>query len=359
MSARFLSASLAAILLLAAASANAQGFAGLGTTAEGFAIPKPGVPLSFPRDHGPHPDYRIEWWYLTANLKGADGQDYGVQWTLFRSALAPKANAGWSSPQVWMGHAAITTATRQYVAERLARDGIGQAGVTDAPFDAWIDDWHMKAAESSGNSAADALAHLDLAATGQSFRYDLSLDANGPIVPQGQGGYSVKSAGGQASEYYSQPFYAVQGKLALPGGDVAMTGQAWLDREWSSQPLAADQTGWDWFSLHLDSGEKLMGFRLRDSGAGFTSATWIAADGTPTPLEPGALKLTPLSTTEVSGHKIPTAWRLEIPSRNFTVTTTPLNPHSWMATNFPYWEGPITFTGTQNGRGYLEMTGYK
>ncbi|MBZ5758021.1 MULTISPECIES: lipocalin-like domain-containing protein [Rhizobium] len=336
---------------------NAQGFAGLGTSADGFAVPKPGVPFSFPADHGPHPDYRIEWWYLTADLRGADGKDYGVQWTLFRSALSPGAKANWSSPQIWMGNAAVTTPTQHFVAEKFSRDGSGAAGVTATPFAAWIDDWQMKTRPDKP-AGGDALSHIDLTATGASFRYDLTLDAKGPILAQGDGGYSVKSAGGQASEYYSQPFYAAKGTLKLPGGDVAVTGDAWLDREWSSQPLSADQKGWDWFSLHLENGEKLMGFRLRDSGAGFTSATWIAADGKPTPLPKGALTMTPLKTTNVSGHTVPTEWRLDIPARNFSVTTSPLNAQAWMATRFPYWEGPISFQGTQKGRGYLEMTGY-
>ncbi len=336
---------------------GAQGFAGLGTSADGFAIPQRGVPFRFPADHGPHPDYRIEWWYLTADLKGADGKDYGVQWTLFRSALSPGAVANWSSPQIWMGNAAITTPTQHLVSERFSRDGAGMAGVTAVPFEAWIDDWQMKARPTVA-AGEDALSRIDLKATGANFRYELSLDASAPLVAQGDGGYSVKSAGGQASRYYSQPFYTARGTLKLPTGDVAVTGEAWLDREWSSQPLSSDQTGWDWFSLHLENGEKLMGFRLRDSGAGFTSATWIAADGKPTPLSLGALTMTPLKTTEVAGHSVPTEWRLEIPSRHFSVTTTPLNPQAWMATRFPYWEGPISFEGTQKGRGYLEMTGY-
>ena len=359
MSVRALLLCLALCTALSGAKAAAQGFAGLGTRADGFAIPQPGVAFRFPADHGPHPDYRIEWWYVTADLKGADGKDYGVQWTLFRSALSPGATSTWSSPQIWMGNAAITTPTQHYVSERLSRDGTGAAGVTAAPFSAWIDDWQARSrAVPSAASGGDGLSHLALSATGDNFRYDLKLDAHGPIVAQGRGGYSVKSAGGQASEYYSQPFYAVEGSLKLPGGDVAVTGEAWLDREWSSQPLSADQTGWDWFSLHLEGGEKLMGFRLRDSGPGFISATWIAADGTPTPLPAGALTMTPLKMSAVAGHTVPTEWRLDIPSRHFSVTTMPLNAQAWMATRFPYWEGPIRFTGTQSGRGYLEMTGY-
>jgi predicted secreted hydrolase len=343
------------IYLCITASAVAQGFAGLGSDADGFSVPRPGIVFSFPPDHGAHTGYRIEWWYLTANLQAADGTDYGVQWTLFRSALAPVERPGWSSPQLWMGHAGLTTRTQQFVSERLARGGIGQAGVTVAPFAAWIDNWQMT---SRAAVTADALSALELRAAGQNFSYVLTLDAKGPLVPQGVNGYSLKSARGQASYYYSQPSYRATGTLTLPDGAVAVTGQAWLDHEWSSQPLAEDQTGWDWFSLHFDNGEKMMGFRLRDGGAGFTSATWIGADGRPQPQAPGALRVTPLETAMVAGRSVPIRWRVELPEKGLDVTTQPLNQQAWMETRFPYWEGPIRFEGNHAGRGYLEMTGY-
>ncbi|NLS04761.1 iron ABC transporter permease [Rhizobium sp. P32RR-XVIII] len=353
-----LAAALGLVFLFSAAGeASPQGFAGLGTSAEGFAIPKPGTEVQFPADHGPHPDFRIEWWYVTANLKGADGKDYGAQWTLFRSAMAPGEKSGWASPQVWLAHAAITTSAEQHVAERLARGGVGQAGVTTTPFAAWIDNWHMKNI-GGPRPGDDELSNLEISATGKDFGYSLNLQASEPPVLQGENGYSVKSAAGQASFYYSQPFYKVNGTLALPKGRVEVTGLAWLDHEWSSQPLSAEQTGWDWFSLHLDTGEKIMGFRLRDQGSGYTSATWISKDGRPTPLKPDALRVTPLATAKVANRDIPIKWRVEIPEHGFSITTTPLNPSAWMATRTPYWEGPITFEGTTGGRGYLEMTGY-
>ena len=142
MSARKPLLSIAAIVLpsLFPVEAVPQGFAGLGSSAEGFSMPRRGEPLVFPRDHGAHPDYRIEWWYVTADLEAADGRKLGAQWTLFRSALAPGEKPGWSDPQIWIGHAAVTTSDRQYVAERLARGGVGQAGAVAAPFEAWIDD---------------------------------------------------------------------------------------------------------------------------------------------------------------------------------------------------------------------------
>lgn len=345
---------LMAAAALAPGLARAQGFAGLGTTAEGFAIPQRGRVLVFPQDHGPHWEYRIEWWYLTAVLSGADGQDYGAQWTLFRTALAPEAGAGWSAPQLWMGHAGLTTATAHHSAERLARGGIGQAGVEAAPFAAWIDDWHLTGQAAAG---ADELAALRIAARGLDFGYDLEARAEGPLVLHGDAGYSVKSPAGQASHYYSQPFYRLAGRLDLQQGPVAVSGQGWLDREWSSQPLANDQAGWDWVSLIFEGGARMMGFQLRGAEP-FTSGTWIEPDGTPHPLAPNALRFTPLERAWVAERQVPVRWRLDWPEGGLAVETRPLNPQSWMATSIPYWEGPLRSAGSHAGRGYLEMTGY-
>jgi predicted secreted hydrolase len=351
----FASALTALLLVFSVESSRSQGFAGLGSDATGFAVPKQGQALSFPADHGAHPDYRIEWWYVTANLQGEDGRRYGAQWTLFRSALAPGDSQGFTDPQVWIGHAAITTKDRQYVAERLGRGGVGQAGVIAAPFQAWIDDWTMKGA---GPLSPADLDNLSLTANGKDFGYSLNLKATGPLVLQGDRGFSLKSATGQASYYYSQPFYEVSGAIELAGAEVKVTGKAWLDREWSSQPLASNQTGWDWFSLHLDTGEKVMAFRLRDDRNGFVSANWISADGLTTPLSKNDVHLEPVRRAKVDGRDMPVAWHIQIPGKSLDVTTQPLNDQSWMATSTPYWEGPIAFKGSTSGVGYLEMTGY-
>ncbi|WP_341368512.1 lipocalin-like domain-containing protein [Yoonia sp. BS5-3] len=334
------------LLFLWPISAAAQGFAGLGTGVDGFARPERGYAFAFPADHGAHPEFRIEWWYLTANLTADDGTAYGLQWTLFRSAAAPQTRDDWSSPQFWMGHAAVTTPDQHYVSERLARDWVGQAGVTADPFEAWIDDWVL---QGDWNS-------LRMTASGSDFAYDMTLTAQGPLVFHGDAGYSVKSASGQASYYYSQPFFEIAGTLTLPEGPVAVSGAAWLDREWSSQPLADNQTGWDWFSLSFETGEKLMGFRLQQTdGMHYTSATWISPDGTATPYEDGALRATPLAQNAAD---VPIEWRVVLPQRDLDVTVTAINENAWMTTVIPYWEGPVTVTGSHEGTGYLEMTGY-
>ncbi|WP_308367178.1 MULTISPECIES: lipocalin-like domain-containing protein [unclassified Microbulbifer] len=376
---RFLPWLALAALLLAVAlqqrdtEPSPESFAGLGEEAEGYAQARPGATLRFPEDHGAHPDYRIEWWYLTANLEDADGTPLGIQWTLFRQALSPPDNnerngSPWTSRQLWMAHAALSTPDAHLVAERFARgmtlpDHRGQAGVELEPFAAWLDHWRMESRSTA--PAGDALDRLWVTARGSDeghdFGYQLALNAEGPLVLHGEAGFSQKSADGQGSYYYSQPFYRVEGQVEIDGEIREVNGRAWLDREWSSQLLGAGQGGWDWFSLHLAGGAKLMAFRLRgggEEGGDYVSGSWIDADGRQTSLAGDDLRLTPTTYSSVAGRQVPTQWRLRLPSRDLDVTVSARHADRWMDTAFPYWEGDVVVEGSHTGVGYLEMTGY-
>ncbi|THD66934.1 MAG: iron ABC transporter permease [Bradyrhizobium sp.] len=350
-------ASSVALLGLGRRSALAQSFAGLGIDGEGFATVMPGKVFAFPADHGPHPDYRIEWWYVTANLADSKGTAYGAQWTLFRQAMRAGAQAqGWANQQIWMGHAAVTRADTHRYSETFARGGVGQAGVEAEPYRAWIDSWEMRGLDAMSDTT---LAPLEIKASGADFRYLLRLDTDRALVLEGDAGYSRKSERGQASYYYSQPYFRASGSVTLDGMPVQVTGQAWMDREWSSQPLASDQTGWDWFSLHLNDREKLMLYRMRQSdGHDYLSGNWISKEGKSEQIFPADIKMMPMASTDIAGRKLPTSWRIEIPARGMAIESIPLNAKSWMGTSFPYWEGPISFSGSHTGLGYLEMTGY-
>src|SRR6266478_704699 len=301
----------AVVLGLAGKAALAQGFAGLGINADGFAPVVPGKTFAFPGDHGPHPDYRIEWWYVTANLVDSAGVIHGAQWTLFRQASRPGAQQeGWANQQIWMGHAAITRADTHRYSEAFARGGVGQAGVEPKPFRAWIDSWQMRELDPIRD---DSIAPLELTASGTDFSYTLRLDADRALVLQGDGGYSKKSERGQASYYYSQPFFKVTGTITIDDRAAEVTGQAWMDREWSSQPLASDQTGWDWFSLHLTSGEKLMLYRLRQKdGRNDLFGNWIEPDGHSGEIASADNIITPTVFTDIGGRKVPTGWSIVI-----------------------------------------------
>ncbi|SFU52661.1 lipocalin-like domain-containing protein [Halomonas korlensis] len=356
-----------------------QSFAGLGADAGGFVQARPGTTLRFPEDHGPHPDYRLEWWYLTANLEDAAGEPLGVQWTLFRQAQQPPAErpeapGPWAADQLWMAHMAVSKGDAHRMAERFARVGSrqsdperDQAGVTADPFRAWLDDWSMVSHVSE--PGRDALDRLTLSARAgpddARFGYRLTLEAQGPLVHHGENGFSQKSADGQGSIYISQPFYRVSGEVTLHGEPHQVTGRAWLDREWSSQLLGSDQAGWDWFSLHLADGHRLMAFRLKGGGTDggdYLSGTWITPEGETTSLDDSALDLTPLTTSAVAGREVPTRWRLQAPDQGLDLTVAAPHANRWMPTTVSYWEGEVNVfdhaSGEPRGRGYLEMTGY-
>ncbi|WP_236645248.1 lipocalin-like domain-containing protein [Aidingimonas lacisalsi] len=367
---------LALVLLLQQRSDDSppESFAGLGEETETFARAEPSHQLRFPDDHGPHPNYRIEWWYLTANLHDTQGEPLGIQWTLFRQALASpndetagdNGDSPWTTDQLWMAHAALSTPDSHWLDERFARgkpapDQQGQAGVEAQPFAAWLDNWQLRSRAPNG----DGLDALTVSARGidddSTFGYRLDLTAEGPLVLHGDNGFSQKTADGQGSFYYSQPFYRVEGQVEIDGEIRNVSGQAWLDREWSSQIMGPTQQGWDWFSLHLNDGHKLMAFRMRgggDDGEDYLSGSWISPDGDVTDLANDTIELIPTEHSSVAKREIPTQWQLRLPGQDLDVTVEARNPERWMDTVFPYWEGDVTVEGSHSGVGYLEMTGY-
>ena len=337
----------------------------------GYAEVKRGVPLIFPQDHFPHPDYRIEWWYMTANLKDQQGQDWGLQWTLFRQSLSPDANLeGWDSDQIWMAHAAVTTPDKHFFAQRFSRGGIDQAGVNQLTgsngFDAWIDDWRWQ-------SASDTLFPSTLEFNVGDHKVSLELNSKDDWVLNGDAGFSQKSAQGQASYYYSQPNITVKGTVKTEDKIIPLSGNAWLDREWSSQALAQNQKGWDWFSLHLDDGNKLMVYQLRhDTGNDWISGSWISAEGEVTPLGKDDIELNSSSESQITSNNnrsitLPLDWTISVstsnlPALNRSLTIKPLYDEQWLSTSFPYWEGVVLVSddkGQSVGKGYMELTGYQ
>jgi len=342
----------------------ASGLAVLAQGAQGFAQARPDTPLEIPRDHGAHPDFRIEWWYLTANLEDAGGRAYGAQWTLFRYATqqpgAAESDTAWNSEQVYMGHLALTTPTGHVAFQRYARGGdhggVRQAGATAEPFAAWLDDWRLA-------STGEDWLPLEVRARQGDHALRLQLDSDRPLVLQGQGGFSQKHPGGGGSHYYSQPFLRARGELIVNGASIPVTGQAWLDREWSSQFLQPGQAGWDWFALHLDSGEKLMLFRLRqrDGADHFLHGVLIEPDGQKRVLDPAGLSFHVLAETAVAGRRLPLHWRIDLPEIGRSLTVEALHPDQWLDLDYPYWEGVVTVSGDDSdnrGIGYLELTGY-
>jgi len=245
----------------------------------GFARALEPREFAFPADHGPHPDFRNEWWYLTGNLETATGRRFGYQVTFFRIALAPEDPAaqprrsGWATRQVWMAHVALSDAAnrRHREHERFARGAAGLAGAQASPFRVWLEDWQLQAR----GEGKDGVWELQIETA--NFGLELALDPEKPIVLQGDAGLSRKSAEpGNASFYYSIPRLTTAGNIRVGNEELAVTGLSWLDREWSTSALTAQQSGWDWFALQLDDGRDLMYYQMRRT------------DGRSTPTAPAA-----------------------------------------------------------------------
>ena len=326
-----------------------------------YAPVTPGAHITFPTDHGAHPAFRTEWWYVTGWLKTPDHKELGFQVTFFRSrpptdqrnpsAFAPK--------QILFAHAALSDPAigRLQHDQRVARQGLGLAQASTTDTDIVLDDWSLKR-EPDG--------HYRTRAAGRDFTIDLTLIPGQPPILQGEGGYSRKGPKpSQASYYYSLPHLAATGSVLRGGKRVAVTGEAWLDREWSSTLLDPAAVGWDWTGLNLDDGSALTAFQVRDAQG---HAIWAGGslrgpDGAQRHLGPGDVTFA----TE-------RRWRSPRTGADYPVERTltlklPAGPRQWrlvptfddqeldsrMAGGPVYWEGAVRVPG---GRGYLELTGY-
>lgn len=322
--------------------------------------------FQFPQDHAAHPDFRNEWWYVTGNVHTDSGRQFGYQVTLFRIALSPDkpvSPSAWATNQVWMAHVALTDVqTGEHLHDqRFARGALGLAGQSLQPFRVWLEDWQIV-----GDGAGEFPWAIALKA--KDFTLNLQLRPQKQPVLQGNQGLSQKSSeAGNASYYYSLTRLQTLGEIYRDGQRFTVTGESWLDREWSTSALGKDQAGWDWFSLQWQDGHDLMFYRLRNkSGATdpHSAGKWVLLDGTAQTLGREDVTLKPLRYWQAhSGVKYPVAWEMHLPQQGQHVRIEALVDDQLMQTGITYWEGAVNIrdvaSGKLLGQGYLEMSGYE
>lgn len=322
--------------------------------------------FQFPRDHGPHPLFRNEWWYFTGNLRDHLGRRFGYELALFRIALTPHAVARqseWGTNQVYMAHFALTDAGGQRFQffERIARGAAGLAGARAEPFAIWLENWGVHAGRQDPHTWRLTAAADDIA-------IDVTLAPEKPIVLQGDRGLSQKSdEPGNASYYYSIPRLATRGHVTIGDRRHAVQGTSWLDREWSTSALGSEQVGWDWFALQFDDGTDLMYYQLRQQDGRndpHSQGVLIGAKGGARRLQAGDVQIEVIRRWQSPrGGSYPAAWRLSVPSEQLTLDVTPVLADQELAVSVRYWEGAVDVAGTRAGRrldgvGYAELTGY-
>jgi predicted secreted hydrolase len=320
-----------------------------------------GAGFAFPRDHGSHPAFRTEWWYVTGWVTDDGGNEFGVQVTFFRHrpGVAEDNPSAFAPRQLLFAHAALAEPRHGRLRhdQRAARAGFGLAEAREDTTDVSIGDWSL--------SLADGAFVARIAA--REFAFDLRFALAQPPLPEGDGGYSRKGPDPrQASYYYSCPQLSVSGNLSVEGREVAIAGTAWLDHEWSSEYMASEAVGWDWTGINLADGGALMAFQMRgrDGSALWAGGTHRDANGQTRTFAPGEVRFAPQRRwrsprTEVD---FPVAMVVSVRGADFTLV--PLFDDQELdaraSTGTIYWEGAVRVQqgGREVGRGYLELTGY-
>ena len=338
---------------------------------EGWKPAVAGYSFKFPRDHGSHPEQKIEWWYYTGHLQTDEGRQFGYQLTFFRIGVAPNPplDSPWAVRDLWMTHLAISDIQKSthHHDDRLNRAGPGFAGAAADHLKVWNEDW---------TATQSAAGNGPMVLTAKNTEIGLSLDLqNGkPPVFHGKEGLSQKGAQeGNASHYYSLTRMPTAGTLTIEGERFKVSGESWMDHEFGTSFLEPTQRGWDWLSIQLVDGRELMLFQLRKADGSadpHTAGTLVSADGTTHPLNADDFKLTPGDarwTSPATHGSYPMTWQIEIPREQMRLNVNATFPEQEMtASSSPglhYWEGVVSAQGDQSGKplsgkGYLEMTGY-
>ncbi len=333
----------------------------------GFARAAAPRTFRFPDDHGPHPEFRHEWWYFTGNLRAPGDRRFGYQLTFFRFALSPAPpdrESRWATNQAYMAHFAVTDVEGRRFRhfERTGRGALGLAGATGRPFRVWLDGWSAQGGKAS-------TLPIRLRAREGNVSVDLLLEPARPVVLQGDRGLSRKGASpGNASYYYSMTRLSTRGTLRLEEETFSVEGNSWLDREWGTGSLEKGQAGWDWFALQLSDGRDLMFYRLRREDGGtdpFSAGSLVLPDGSSRLLSPGDVRIETLESwkSPISGARYPSRWRLLVPSERLELEVVPRVADQELRTTVRYWEGAVGVRGTSpggqvTGDGYVELTGY-
>jgi len=320
-----------------------------------------------PADHGPHPEFQSEWWYFTANLRDDAGREFGCQLTFFRRASrfdAPSSSSAWAARDIFMAHFAVSdvAAGEFHAFERFERGALELAGATGDPWRVWNRDW-------SASGSLDRDGTTRLVAEEDGVAIDLELLATVAPILNGERGLSRKGAApGAASYYYSSPGMRASGELTLDGAKRRVAGSCWLDREWSTSALDAEQIGWDWFALDLGDAGHLMlySMRRRDGRRDpHSSGTWIGSNGEAVKLASDEFEIeaTARWTSPRTGSTYPSTWIVRVPSRDAQFKIVPLLADQELDLAVRYWEGAVRVEGRVDAleldsRGYVELTGY-
>ncbi|WP_428776233.1 lipocalin-like domain-containing protein [Vibrio sp.] len=319
-----------------------------------FAPVSPGKPVVIPDAFQIQPEYQYGLWNFNANVNGADGKPYTIQWSFWRIGQQNVDLPGWRSPQLYLSYLVVSSPVEAFKEQRLARGGIGQAGMNSKPFRLFIDNWQWRAMGSTplpGN----------LRAATDGFSVDLKMVNTGQYSLPGEEGYLPHHDLFPIASYeIAAPFIQVSGEIQLGAKTVTVEGKGWLSKEWGSSMFEPYNFGWDWFVLNLADDSVLQLSQIRYPGhPAYVYASQMRKDGQVVNLEGSNIVLEPIQyATQYNGRRIPVVWRLRIAELNVDVTVHAQNINMWLPFAIPYWQGGVTTKGSHSVNGYMQLQGY-
>ncbi len=360
---RFILIVLALVVTLAAASMTAI-FIFRHPTPAAFRPATTSQPVSLPEDEAAHFDAQTEWWYYTGFLTGERDRRYDFELVFFKVYVPPEVRVAnvlplkWVNNPIYFAHLAVSDqATREHrFFEQVSFPRFWEAGARKDRFEVWLGNWRAW--------GGDGQHHLRAAAGPYALRVD--LEAAKPAALHGATGAGVVEIGqAGTSYYYSEPELTGTGLFTVGGERQVVRVTAWMDHQWGSWQAHGGYVGWDWFSLRLDDDNQVMLFTFRDEAGNIqpeSAGTWIAADGTTQHLATGDYTVEVLErwASRDTGATYPVKWRVTVPDHGLDVIVEATFPEQEMPIQFGpvYWEGSVAVSGTADGVGFVEMTGY-
>lgn len=340
------------------------------------------IPLHFPQDHGPHRQFKSEWWYFTGNLSTKSGRKFGYQFTIFRNSLSAnpagrypqkdqeQSHNLWKSNQAYMAHVTLTDISGEkfLFEERFSRELPGLAYAQSKPFAVYLENLKIKSLAKKNSSTQTDIFPLQIGAQSKDFSLDLILNNQKKRILQGDRGLSKKGKlPGNASYYYSYTRLPSRGKVKIGKEIFSVAGSSWFDREWGSSLLEKDLSGWDWFSLQLSDNTEIMFYRLRKKDgrvSPYSHFVLIDTVGNKREIELNRIRFKELGYwSNPQNRRYPSSWQLEGKDKGFILNITAALKNQELKVSIPYWEGSVLVQGIKNGkkitgRGYVELTGY-
>jgi predicted secreted hydrolase len=292
-----------------------------------------------PRDHAGHPTAGIEWWYVTGDVRGSDGNRYTVFFTLFsrRGSVIPVSQVVNLTTGALVGHTEL----------------LSQRTPDTRTLDIRAPGHHVRYASRTNT--------WTFVASKPGYALDLTVRPSKPYVLHGGGTGVVQEPTGGLSYYYSATRALATGFITTGAGRIPFTGEAWLDHQWVPVANITNPPNWDWFSCRFDDRTELMLYRFRTRNGTplvrYRSGTLVSRRGVGTLVK--SFDATPgTRTLDAAGRQWPLDWELRLPAASLMLSLHAIVPDQLVRGQLlpTFWEGASAATGTKHGVCFVEET---